>query len=295
MTASNSGPGISSFDLTPLWTKSLDSPIQLSLARERGWLLVQDKSEWLYLFSAHNGAVQSQREIQKLKLVTISDDASAIVIATKNGEVASLGPDLMTRWQINLSKPATALCVDPFGLAIAVCDRKGRVFLIDRSGRLLHEMQLSRPLQYMAFVPSMPYLVGCADFGLICLIDMNGQILWQDGLVVNVGGMAVDGKGEQILLACFSEGILRYHFQQKKQPSLPVGEGAEMVAQSFSGERLVVVQRDRSLCLLEPDGQIFCKKNQSHGIATMAISALGNEIFIGSKDNTLACHRVVKL
>src|SRR5205814_3288339 len=99
-----------------LWTQSLSArPRGLALAREKGWTLAWDETDWLYLLN-QKGERQAQFHAPgALAAACCSDDGSAYVAVGGRGEIWWLAPDLMTRWERSLPAPALAAALDTFG------------------------------------------------------------------------------------------------------------------------------------------------------------------------------------
>src|SRR5262249_35270436 len=157
---------------------------------------------WLSLLN-HAGIRQAQRHFPELLTAMAADDGTAYAAAGQNGEIWSLAPDLSLRWETKLMARPTALALDSFGQYLAIGDAHGQVRIYDRAGKTISEVTLPRPLHFLVFVPIVPVLLGSADFGLAAALDLRGDQLWLDGLVANVGGLAVEAHGQQVLLACF--------------------------------------------------------------------------------------------
>ena len=47
--------------------------------------------------------------------------------------------------------------------------------------------------------------------GLLAAFDLSCNCLWRDGLVATIGALAVNGSGDRIVLACYSEGLRFYN------------------------------------------------------------------------------------
>src|SRR5262245_64210293 len=86
-----------------LWSHPMShGPRGLALAREKGWVLVWDEQNWLYVLN-QAGEVQSQRHLAGgLVTACCADDGSAYVALGAQGEVFWLAPDLMPRWECTL-------------------------------------------------------------------------------------------------------------------------------------------------------------------------------------------------
>src|SRR5437868_5836014 len=175
-----------------LWSHYLPAkPCGLALARERGWVLAWDANHWICLLN-RGGERQAQwRPPDRLVMACCAEDGSAYAAVGGKGEVWWLAPDLMPRWEQSVAHPALACALDPFGQYLAVSDARGFIHIFDRQSRTVCRLQGPRPLYHLAFVPAVASLVCCADFGLVAALDLKGNWLWRDGLVANVGAMAV--------------------------------------------------------------------------------------------------------
>jgi len=275
--------GFSSFILHPS-----SFPLSgLAQAREKGCLLAWDAHDRLYLLNPV-GKLQGQaRAPGRLAVAACADDGSAYVAAGSQGEVWWLGADLTISWQRAMPQPAVAAALDAFGQYAAVADAGGHLHVFDRLGRLAWQIQSPRPLHHLVFVPAAPYLVGCADYGLVACFDHQGQWVWREGLVAHVGALAVDGYGEQIVLACFSEGLLRFSLAGAKQPRQAVPEPCRLAAISFDGQYTVVVGVSRRLHVLDALGRGVSSHELDLPPVALAVSALGDTATVALPDGSL--------
>jgi hypothetical protein len=200
-----------------------------------------------------------------------ADDGSAFAAASKDGAVWWLAPDLSVRRESRLTHTPTALTLDSYGQYLAVSDAHGGGRILDRHGRTESTFQTPRPLSFLSFVPTVSTLIGCADFGLV---NLKGETLWVDGLVVSVGGLAVDGAGEQILLACFSEGLHRYHHTGKRLDKLATPEPARLVG------RIVVANMTNAVTVMDRAGQVLVRHEASKTVGAIAVGPLAKEVFV---------------
>lgn len=260
-----------------VWSQTLAAPPRgLSLAREKGWLLAWDESHWLYLFDRKGDRQAQLRAPGAVATACCSDDGSAWVAVGARGEVWWLAPDLTTRWEATLPAPALAAAVDPFGQYLAVSDARGNLCVYNRLGRALFRITIPRPLHHLAFAPQVPCLVGAADLGLIAAFDLTGHWLWRDGLVAHVGALAVSADGSQVLMACFSEGILRYGKGGAKQKRLAAPEPCRLVAVTFDGRHLLTGGLGPRLLLLDANGNTLRDHALERPPVALALGALGD-------------------
>jgi hypothetical protein len=268
-----------------LWSVPLQAGASgVALAREAGTVLAWDRTHWLYLLSP-TGQRQAQRRFAgALKAACGADDGSAYAAVGAGGEVWWLAPDLMTRWETKLPQPALTAALDPFGQYLAVADAVGGLHLFDCLGRPAGQAESPRPLHYLSFVPAAPFLVGCADYGLAAAFDVTGKLLWRVGLVAHAGGLAVSGEGEQVVLACFTEGLLRYGPTGQPLSRLAVAEPCRLVSVTFAGRRFLVGGMGGQLLLLDEGGRTLATHSLEQPAAALALGALGHDAVVALAD-----------
>ncbi len=272
--------------LQPLWVQHLAADLRgLALARETNGILLWAKNSWLYLL---NQAGQRQAQVQTSEALAgacCADDGSAYVALGGNGDIWWLAPDLTLRWRRSLAHRGVAAALDPFGQYLAVADSRGNLHLFDRHGRQLFQVANPRPLHYLAFVPAAPLLVGCADYGLVAGFEpTTGHCLWRDGLVAHVGALTVNGDGEQILLACYTEGLQRYNQTGRNQGRVSVGEPCYLAALSFEGHLTLAASLSSRLLLLDRTWQTLCTYPLDKPAVDLALTALGDAAVVALAD-----------
>lgn len=280
------------YSLVPHWSQSLQAePAGLCLAREKGWLLAWDHGQWIYLLNPQ-GQVQSQvRFSGPIAQCTFADDGSALAVAGKQGELRWLSLDLTARWERKLNHPLVAMALDPFGHFLAASDSRGIVHFFDHQGKKLGQVESPRALIHLAFIHSRALVAGCADFGLVGAFDMSGNWSWRDGLVVNVGSLAVQGEGS-LLLACYSEGLHRYGADGKSQGRVATPEPCRLVAQSFAGDQLVVGGLTKNIFLLDRAGQVLGRHSLEKQVAAIAMGPLAEAIYAAQAGGSVMRLRV---
>jgi hypothetical protein len=269
-----------------LWTQTLQAaPRGLALAREKGWLLAWDENRWLYLFN-HAGKQQGQsRQASPIAVACCADNGSALAAVGSLGQVWWLAPDLSLRWERSLpARPVTA-AIDPFGQYIAVSDIRGGLRVFDCHGRPVMETQCARAFHHLAFVPEAVYLVGSADFGLVGCLTLKGDWVWRDGLVIHVGSLAVTGTGDQILCACFTEGLHRYALTGGKLPPFSTVDPWRLVAVSFDGQRILAGGLSERMLLLDSAGKTVRTLTLDGPPLALALDPLGEVGFVALADN----------
>jgi hypothetical protein len=263
--------------LRTLWTLKIGTRLRgLVLARERGRLLAWDDNHWLYLLT-HKGERQGQwHSPGELAAVCCADDGSAYAAVGTRGDIWWLAPDLMPRWQKSLPYPAVAVALDPFGQYLAVSDSRGNLRVFDQLGRPVSQTQTPRPLHHLVFVPEAPVLLGTADIGLLAAFDLSCNCLWRDGLVATIGALAVNGSGDRIVLACYSEGLRFYNATGHKQGHLNLSEPSRIAALSFDGQLVVVAGLGEKLLVIDRGGKTVSSVKLDQPAVAVAVAPLGD-------------------
>jgi len=291
MTLSGSAPPVAASDLfKTLWSLTTGAPPSgVALARESGQVLAWDEHHWLYLLNGRGERQGQARPLAALAAACCADDGSALAVAGSQGEVMRLAPDLSPRWQRTLSHPAVGAALDPFGRRLAVADLKGSVFLFDRDGRPLWQVQLPRALHHLVFVPEAPFLLAAADFGLVACLDVNtGKLIWRDGLPAHCGALAISGDGKHGVLACFSDGLRRISFSGGAKGHVTTREPCRLAAVSFDGRLILVAGRSNRLLLLNNQGKVLGIHLLEKPAVALALSALGDRAVVVLSDGVVA-------
>jgi hypothetical protein len=259
----------------------------LVLACEKNWLLAWDDRDWIYLLN-QGGKLQGQVHVAgRLVNACCAEDGSAYVAVGTQGEIWWLAPDLMTAWQQTIPQPTLAAALDSFGQYLAVADTRGNLYLFDRQGLRLNEIQSPRPLHHLNFVPAAPLLLGCSDYGLVACFDLSGRLVWRDGLVAHIGAMTVGGEGEPIVLACYSDGLHRYGSSGRKLSRLTAGEPCRLASISYDGRFILTAGLSSRVQVLDGEGVPVADYNLDKPPVAIALSALGQRAAVALADGTV--------
>lgn len=234
------------------WSVRLTAePVGLSLAREANWCLIWDRHSWVTLLDP-NGQVQGRHHHScAITTAALAEDARSFVIGDATG-FTSFSPDMQPGKRISSFKPVFSLALDVSGEFCLCADVEGRLALWDRSGSLVREWESPRPAKYLGLVATEPHAIVAADFGFCGRLDlMRGEWLWRDRPVVHVGSVSLDGTGERVALACFSERIRLLNAQG--EPTLPPTKmpGCRAASLSVDGRAVAIVDMEHQLSVVE--------------------------------------------
>jgi hypothetical protein len=259
------------------WSHVLpNAPRGLALAREKGWLLAWDEQDWLYLLD-HDGDRQAQLHFPgTLTAACAADDGSSYVAGGNRGEICWLSPDLRQRWARSLANPVLAMALDSLGQYLAVSDPRGNLHVLDRNGGSVVFLQSPRPFHYLAFVPTLSFLLACSNYGLIACFDLKGRWIWRESPVAHIGSLACGEDGNPAVVACFTEGLQRYSSTGKNLGRQSFAEACRLAKLTFNGKLLLVAGLGHRLFLLDEQFTTLSSQALEKPIVSLAFSALGN-------------------
>jgi hypothetical protein len=136
--------------------------------------------------------------------------------------------------------------------------------------------------------------MGAADFGLVAAFDAQGTQLWRQVLVSHIGSICVDGLGQSVWLACYTDGLRRLNAATGQQQ--PMGKSSaradaavscRLACCDYDGKLIVTAEESTgrtlnpssapsgSLSLLKPDGTVLGSYALLRPSAHLVVDALG--------------------
>lgn len=280
--------------LRPQWSRPTDARLSgLSLAREAGLVFAWDEAQSLYLWDLDGRRRARQAFIQPIAAAGMSDDGSHVVVAGKHGLIWWLNAQLELRFDQALPIHPLALAVESLGRYVAVSDHERHTYLLARSGRLAATVDTPRPLRFLSFVATQPWFLGAADYGYVACFDMNGRCLWRDAPVSYIGSLSADGDGQNVVLACFSNGLLRHHAPGGHGEFLPTFEPCRLATMDFDASLMFLAGEAGSLSLLNRGGEVIASLSIERPAVALALGALGEVGVYGLADGHVALVDIV--
>lgn len=247
----------------------------LALAREANRLIAWDAAQQLYLWDL-DGKPRGRHTVPvPISSVCICDDGSRIVAACRNGQLWWFDGDLRLLFDHAVDSEPLAVALESFGGYLAVSDRVRRTQLFTATGQLQAMVETPKALHFLAFVPAQTRFVGAADFGLIACFDARGASVWQQVVVSHIGSICVDGMGQAVWVACFTDGLRRFDPHGKERDALRTRGSCRLTCCDFDGTLLLTGQEPASLSLLKPDGRVLSSYTMPRHAAFLVMDALG--------------------
>jgi hypothetical protein len=263
------------------WTRELPSaPLGLSLARESGAALTFDAERTFTRLDPFGQVDLRKPSPATVTAAAISDEGKHVAALGRRGQAWLLSAEFDVIWQRSLSARPVALAIDHLGSVVAVADEAGGLHVFDALGQEAWRASTPRPLLHLAYVPEGGALVGAADLGLVCAFDRRGQQLWREGLMANVGSLAVSGSGDLIVLACFSEGLRRCALQKPRLEKPPQTGACRLAAVGYRADVVLCAGTDNRLALYDAGGVIKGELALPTAPSALALAALGERAVV---------------
>ena len=213
-------------------------------------------------------------------------------MAGQRGALSLLTPDFSTIWKAEVEGGILSIALDSLGQAAVAANRQGALFRFDRGGARVARGQSPRPLWRLAMVPTAQQVIGAADFGLVAAFDEKLTISWRETPVTHLGSLAIDGEGNKILVASFSEGITWIDGSGKSQKNLVTPVPCGQVCLSFDGEYLLAGGVGNQVMVLGSQGELLAQHEMADQVQALGYGPLGQEIYAVLAGGTIVKYRL---
>lgn len=277
-------------DPATAWTSVTDAPLAgLALAREAGTLLAWDEGRNLYLLGADGTRFLAERAPAPITAASISGDGTLVALLIGGPRLLLLDREFSPIHDRPAPSGAACLDVDAHGRFIAIGTKTNQTAFFTRHGRPAGQVETRQPLSHVRFVPSEPLLVGVAGFGALVAVELSprgsdrleGEVLWEQRMLSNVGRLEVSGDGGLILTSCFNLGIQRYDAQGRNEGSYHLAGTATQAVPDFPGRSIAAATLEGELYLLNQAGNVKWKTALPRAASALVFDALGRYLIYG--------------
>lgn len=273
------------------WTNVTDAPLAgLALARESSTLLAWDEGRNVYLFGTDGTQYLAERAPSPIKSAAISDDGTLIALLLGGPRLLLLDRELGPIHDRPAPSGAAGLDVDAHGRFVAIGTKSTETTLFTRHGQIAGRIETRQPLTHLRFVPSLPILLGATGYGGLVAIQLyplsaeklEGEVLWEQRLLSNVGRLETNGEGTLILASCFNLGIQRYDHQGRNVGSYHLAGTSTQAIPDFPGRSIAAATLEGELYLLNQAGNVRWKTSLPRPANALVFDALGRYLIHGS-------------
>ena len=280
------------FEPTAAWTVLTDSPLKgLALAREAATILAWDEGEQAYLLDVRGGHRSVSRIPGRISAGTISDDGTLVTLLIAGPRLLFLDADLGVIADRSAPSDPSAIAGDPHGRYVAVASRSSTTYLYTRHGRQAGRFETRQGLAHLTFIPSRPFLLGAAAFGLMVGVELrpiggstgrlSAEIEWQEAVLSNVGRLTCSGDGGMILASCYTHGLQRYDLRGHNEGAYHLGGTVAHAIPDFAGRLIAVATLEGELVILSPGGHVRWRTGLARPALALEVDPLGRFLIYG--------------
>ncbi|MFO0945974.1 MAG: hypothetical protein U1D30_08515 [Planctomycetota bacterium] len=282
-------------DLPNGWSWFANGPIRgCGLMRERQWLYAWDDANTIYILDL-KGELLAQRQAPKeIVGLAASETGESLIAVSRMGVAWWLDSSLRPRIELELPLTPFGVAMDPLGDYVVISGQQCDNLILNRGGKRVGGYKTTRPIKFLSFVPSEGTVVNVADQGLVACYSIDGEMIWSAAEWSPVGGIAVDGTGDAILLACFGHGIVRFNAEGKKEGTYRFDHAPALVAVDYEGTILLSASLERAFTQLTFEGTIKANRFLDEKPVALTLDALGRYAVLAFPDGELRYFRLAE-
>lgn len=272
------------------WTVVTEAPLKgLGLAREAGSVFAWDEAGQLYLLDLQGDFRSVGRAPGKVIAAAVSDDGSRVALLGEGSRLWLLDADLGVVAERQGPSDAVALAIDPHGRYVVVSSRMSVNHFYNRFGRPAGKFDSLQPLEFLAFVPGSPILLGAAAYGMLNAFELTGgasgrldaERLWEDRQITGVGRLTTTGDGSIILASCFTHGVQRFDVHGQNDGAYHLGGTATHAVPDFAGRVIAVATLESDLAVINSGGNVRWRSELPRPAIALEVDPLGRYVVYG--------------
>ncbi|MEZ6058867.1 MAG: hypothetical protein R3C19_00735 [Planctomycetaceae bacterium] len=229
----------------------------IDFAAEAGTLLVGTNAGHLTLLNSSGELIRTARNYSGLRKLAWSGTGQFGAAVQGDNSLVCFGNDLKPVWDVQFTGNIVGLAVSPYGSHLAVSSDSSRTHIVTTERKEVARFESPRPLDFLHFLHEKPQLLGAAEFGHLCCHELDGNEVWEERIMNNVGGMSVSGCGRRILLAAFNHGIQVLNSYGKQRGAFMIDGIPGSVSAATIKNRLAATTLESRVYWLNFEGELI--------------------------------------
>jgi hypothetical protein len=260
----------------------------IDYAAEAETLLVGTNAGQVTLLDQSGRLLKTERNLAGLGQVVWADTGQFGAVVLDRRKLVCIDHNLKPQWDVRLTAEILSLAISPYGSHIAVGADSSRTHIVTTARKEIAKFDTSRPLRFLQFHAEEPEIFGAAEFGHLCCHQLNGEEIWEERIMNNVGGMSVTGCGRRILLAAFNHGIQVMNRFGKQRGAFMVDGIPAVVSASANKSRIAVVTLESKVYWLNFEGDLIWAADLSQDPPQhIEAGPLGDRLFVATESGRL--------
>lgn len=262
--------------------------VAIDFADEARTILVGTESGHMCLLNQNGDRLVEDRSFVGLRKLVWSDNGEIGVAVLGENRMLCFDHRLKPLWDASITGRIIEMAISPYGSHIAFSSDSARLHIITSDRKELAKIDTRRPLEHLRFLAEAPELIGAAEFGQLCRMDLKGKELWNERLMNNAGDMSVSEGGKRIFLAAFNHGVQVYDRSGTQLGSFAIDGIPCRVSASSTRNRVAVLTLENRIFWLNFEGSIQWAVDISQDPPThICTGPLGDRLFIATQSGCL--------
>ena len=233
-----------------------DGVVAIDFADEARTLLVGTESGHLCLMNQNGDRLVEDRSFVGLRKLVWSDSGNIGVAVLGHSRMVCFDARLKPLWDASITGRIVSIAISPHGSHIAFSSDSARLHIVTADRKEIAKVDTKRAMEHLTFLGEAPELIGAAEFGQLCRLDLNGREIWNERLMNNAGDMAVSEGGKRIFLAAFNHGVQVYDRSGTQLGSFAIDGIPSRVSASATKSRVAVLTLENRIFWLNFEGTI---------------------------------------
>jgi len=262
--------------------------VGIDYAAESRSLLVATAAGTLTLLNRDGRQLMVSRQYEGVRSVVWSDVGNFGAAVLGNDQVVCFDGKLNARWDVRITGTIRAIAISSYGSHLAISADSSRTHIVTTDKKEIASFDTTRPLDYLQFVQDQPQIVGAAEFGHLCVHDLNGTELWYERISNNVGDLSVTGCGRRILLAAFNHGVQMMTGSGRDKGAFMVDGIPATVSVAANKRRMSVTTLESRVYWLNLEGELLWAVDLATDPPVRVITGpLGDRMFLATQSGCL--------
>lgn len=253
--------------------------MDLHAAALAGWVLARDESQLTSI--AADGSHRWSRPLAKnVTGIHVSCDGARVACLGERGVVTLLAGESGERLaQLAAGDAATAVAVTAGGARVWIGDRFGLLRIFDARARLVREIRVGHPIDFLAVASEVELGVVASRRGHLSSVDPARGETRRTFIRSDLRRVWIEEDGERALLVAPAEGVLAWDFGMGSMDTYAIDRAVRDAASDAPGDRLVALTFDARLVLLDGGARVLWQCDAPPGTESIRMSGDGARVW----------------
>ncbi len=253
--------------------------VELHAAALAGWVLARDERNLTRLGDG-GSPVWSRPAGRNVSSVHVACDGARVAVLDERGAVTLLAGETGERLgQLEASDAATSVAVAAGGARVWIGDRFGVLRILDARGRVLRDIRVGHPIDFLAMASEVEVGVVASRRGHVTSVDPGRDGVHRTFLRSDLQRVWVEEDGERALLVVPADGVLAWDFGMGSMETYALDRAVRDAASDAPGDRIVALTFDDRIVVLDGSARVLWQCDAPPGSLRIRMSGDGDRVW----------------